>query len=108
MDIGEILVLALSVPAMCLLLIILTRMEEWLRDDTEDGWAPRPAAARRPPLWPVRTTSHIRHICHDPKHLAKLLVLRANRPVAACERRRVPRVQAMRTRLRWLAGLRNP
>ena len=80
MDIGEILVLGLSTPAMCLLLVILTRVEEWLRDDAEDSWASRPAGARRRPLWPVRTTSHIRHICHVRTHLAEPLVLRANRP----------------------------
>ena len=83
MDIGEILVLTLSVPAVCLLLLILTRVEEWLREDTQDGWASRPAGARRRLPLPVRTTSHIRHISHiwhDSKHLAKLLVLRTNRP----------------------------
>jgi hypothetical protein len=80
MDIGEILVLALSIPGMCLLLLILTWVEEWLRDDAEDSWASRPAAACKRALWPVRATSHIRHICHDSKLLAKLLVLRANRP----------------------------
>ncbi len=80
MDIGEILVLTLSVPAMCLLLLILVRVEEWLREDTQDGWASRPASARRPLLLPVRTTSHIKHICDDSKHLAKLLVRRTNRP----------------------------
>jgi hypothetical protein len=79
MDIGEILVLTLSVPAMCLLLVILVRVEEWLGEDTNDGWASRPAGARRRLLLPVHTTSHIGHIWHDSKHLAKLLVLRANR-----------------------------
>ena len=43
MDIAEILVPILSVPGMCLLLLILVRVEEWLGEDTEDGWAPRPA-----------------------------------------------------------------
>ena len=37
MDIGEILVLTLSVPGMCLLLLILVRVEEWLGEDTNDG-----------------------------------------------------------------------
>jgi hypothetical protein len=85
MDIGKILVLTLSVPAMCLLLFILTRVEEWLREDTQDGWASQLAGARRPLLLPVRRTSHIRHIWHiwhDSKHLAKLPVLRTNRPDA--------------------------
>ena len=80
MDIGEILVLALSTPVVCLLLLILTWVEEWLRNDAKDSWASRPAGARRRSRWPVRATSHIRRICHDSKHLAKLLVLRANRP----------------------------
>lgn len=79
MDIGEILVLTLSVPAVCLLVVILVRVEEWLGEDAQDGWASRPAGARRRLLLPVRTTSHIGHIWHDSKHLAKLLVLRANR-----------------------------
>ena len=88
MDVGEILVLTLSVPAMCLLLVILVRVEAWLGEDTQDGWASRPASAHRPLLLPVRillpvrTTSHIRHIWHDSKHLAKLLVLRTSRPDA--------------------------
>ena len=82
MDIVEILVLTVSIPGMCLLLLILTWVEEWLRDDTKDGWALRPAAARRRLPLPLRTTSHIRHICHDSKHLAKLLVLWTNRPDA--------------------------
>jgi hypothetical protein len=46
MDIAEILVLILSVPGMFLLLLILVRVEQWLGEDTEGGWAPRPAAAR--------------------------------------------------------------
>ena len=78
MDIGKILVLTLSVPAMCLLLFILTRVEEWLREDAQDGWASRPAGARRPLLLSVPRTSHIRDIWHDSKHLAKLPVLRTN------------------------------
>ena len=80
MDIGEILVLALSTPSMCLLLLILTWVEEWLRDDAEDSRASRPAGSRGRPQWPVRATSHIRHICHDSRQLAKLLVLRPSRP----------------------------
>jgi len=80
MDIAEILVLILSIPGMCLLLLILARVEEWLGEDIEGGWASRPAAARRRQLLPVRTTSRIRHICRVPTHLAKLLVLRTSRP----------------------------
>ncbi len=83
MDIVEILVLTLSIPGMCLVLLILTCVEEWLGEDTEDGWAFRPADARRPLLLPVRTTaSHIRNICHVRKHLAKLPVVQTNRPNA--------------------------
>ena len=72
MDIGEILVLTLSVPGMCLLLLILVRVEEWVGEDTNDGWASRSAVARRCLLLPVRAASHIGHICPDLKHLAKL------------------------------------
>ena len=83
MDIVEILVLTLSIPGMCLVLLILTCVEGWLGEDTEDGWAFRPADARRFLLSPVRTTtSHIRNICHDRKYLAKLLVARINWPNA--------------------------
>ena len=46
MDIVEILVLTLSIPGMCLVLLILTCVEEWLGEDTEDGWAFRPADAQ--------------------------------------------------------------
>jgi len=41
MDVGEVLVLTLSVPAMCLLLIILVRLEEWLREDANHGFMPQ-------------------------------------------------------------------
>ena len=82
MDVREILVLALSVPGMCLLLLILVRVEEWLAEDTNDSWASRLAGARRRLLLPVRAASHIGHICHDLKHLARLPVLRADRPDA--------------------------
>jgi hypothetical protein len=81
MDIVEILVLTLSIPVMCLVLLILTCVEGWLGEATEDGWAFRPADARRPLLMPVRTTtSLIRDICHDRKLLAKLSVVPTNRP----------------------------
>ena len=82
MDIVGILVLTLSIPGMCLVLLILTRVEEWLGEDTRNGWAFRPAGARRRLLLAVRTTSHIRNICHDRKRLAKLLAVRTNRPDA--------------------------
>ena len=83
MDIVEILVLTLSIPGMCLVLLILTRVEEWLGEDTEDGWASRPAGARGGPLLlPVRNTSLIRNICHVRKYLAKLLVVRTIWPNA--------------------------
>ena len=83
MDIVEILVLTLSIPGMCLVLLILTCVEEWLGEDTEDGWAFRPADARRPLLLPVRTTtSHIRNIFHDRKHLAEPRAVQTNRPNA--------------------------
>lgn len=88
MDIVEILVLTLSIPGMCLVLLILTRVEEWLGEDTEDGWAPRPAGARGPLLLPVRTTSLIRNIFHDRKYLAKLLVVRTIWPNAGLTFRR--------------------
>ena len=38
----------------------------------------------------------------------RLVTRRVFLPVALRERRRVPRVHGKRTRLRWLAGLRNP
>jgi hypothetical protein len=83
MDIVEILVLTLSIPVMCLVLLILTCVEEWLGEDTEDGWALRPADARRPLLLPVRSTpSHIWNIFHDRKLLAKLPVVQTSRPNA--------------------------
>ena len=83
MDIVEILVLTLSIPGMCLVLLILTCVEEWLGEDTEDGWVFRPADARRPLLLPVRTTtSHIRNIWPDRKHLAELPVVPTDRPNA--------------------------
>jgi hypothetical protein len=82
MDIVEILLLTLSVPGMFLVLLILTRVEEWLGEYTEDGWAPRPAGTGRPPLLPVRATSRIWNICRDRKYLAKLLVARTNWPNA--------------------------
>jgi len=89
MDIVEILVLTLSIPGMCLVLLILTCVEEWLGEDTEDGWAFRLADARRPLLLPVRiTTSHIRNICHDRKHLAKLPVVPTDRPNAGLTSKR--------------------
>lgn len=88
MGIGEFLVLTLSVPAVSLLLLILALVEEWLGEDTKDAWASRPADARRLLLLPVRTTSRIRHFCHDSKHLAKLLVLRANRADAGLKFKR--------------------
>jgi len=82
MDIAEILVLTLSIPGMCLVLLILTHVEEWLGEYTEDGWAPRPAGARRPQMLPGRAISRLRNICHDRKYLAKLLVARTNWPNA--------------------------
>jgi len=83
MDIVEILVLTLSIPGMCLVLLILTCVEEWLGEDTENGWAFRPADPNRPLLLPVRTTtSLIRNICHGRKLLAKLPLLQTNRPNA--------------------------
>jgi hypothetical protein len=83
MDIVEILVLTLSIPGMCLVLLVLTCVEEWLGDDTKDGWAFRPADARRPLLLPVRTTtSHIRNIWHDRKQLAELPVVQTDQPNA--------------------------
>ena len=89
MDIVEILVLTLSIPAMCLVLLILTCVEEWLREDTEDGWALRPADASRPLLLPVRaTTSLIRNIGHDRKLLAKLSAVQTDRPNAGLTSKR--------------------
>jgi hypothetical protein len=89
MDIVEILVLTLSIPGMCLVLLILTCVEEWLGEDSEDGWAFRAADARRPLLLPVRTTtSHIRNIWHARKHLAKLPVVQTDRPNAGLTSKR--------------------
>jgi hypothetical protein len=89
MDIVEILVLTLSIPGMCLVLLILTCVEEWLGEDTEDGWAFRAADARRPLLLPVRTTtSHIRNIWHTRRRLAKLPVVQTDRPNAGLTSKR--------------------
>ena len=46
MDIEEILVLTLSVPAISLLLLILVRLEEWLPEDIKDGSMRRAADSR--------------------------------------------------------------
>jgi hypothetical protein len=89
MDIVEILVLTLSIPGMCLVLLVLTCVEEWLGEDTEDGWAFRPPDARRPLLLPVRTTtSHIRNIWQDRKHLAELPVVQTDQPHAGLTSKR--------------------
>ena len=54
MDIEEILVLTLSVPAISLLLLILVRLEEWLPEDIKDGSMRRAADARcSPARWRV-------------------------------------------------------
>ena len=90
MDIVEILVLTLSIPGMCLVLLILTCVEEWLGEYTEDGWAFRPADARRPLLLPVRTTtSHIRNIRHQAcRRLSRMRrpAITVSRPAASTAR----------------------
>jgi hypothetical protein len=83
MNMVEILVLTLSIPSVCLVLLVLTCVEEWLGEEPEDGWAFRPADAREPLPLPVgTTTSHIWNIFHDRRLLARLLVAQTNRPDA--------------------------